>query len=258
AAVGYEAMDNVDASTVRTVKIAIKELGDEIYPDEAVLAEMVAEAHARGFQVAVHAVAERAVAAAVAAFEGALARQPRPDHSFDSAQDKRHRIEHCGLCPPDLARRIGSLGLTVVTQPSFLYHNGDRFLRQVAPQVQPHLYPLRSLAQAGARLAASSDCPVVPPDPIAGIYGAVARRSKGGQRLPGEETLDVHMAVAMHTRDAARAAFLDEERGVIAAGMAADLVLLSADPTTVEAEELAGLRVEMTLSEGRVAWRAGG
>lgn len=247
AAVGYQAMDKVEPGAASTVKVAIKELGDEIYPDEAALAEMVAEAHARGFQVAVHAVEERAIAAAVAAFEGALARRPRPHH---------HRIEHCGLCPPELARRIGALGLTVVTQPAFLYHSGDRYLRQVPPEKQPYLYPLRSLARAGARLAASSDCPVAPPDPLAALYGAVARRSRRGQRLPGAETVDVATALAMHTREAARAAGLDGERGIIAPGLAADLMLLSADPAAIEVDALLELRVEMTMLAGEVAWRA--
>ena len=46
-------------------KIVIKELGGEIHPAEDELAALVAEAHGRGWQVAVHAVEERAVAAAV-------------------------------------------------------------------------------------------------------------------------------------------------------------------------------------------------
>ena len=99
---------------------------------------MVWQAHRRGRQVAVHAIEKRAVAAAVRAIEEALRRRPRRDH--------RHRIEHCGICPPDLAKRIGSLGIAVVSQPSFLYHSGDRYLAQVARDDLPHLYPFGDLA----------------------------------------------------------------------------------------------------------------
>jgi len=227
-------------------KIVIKELGDEIYPAEAELAALVAEVHERGWQVAIHAVEERAVAAAVTAFEVALARRPRGDH--------RHRIEHCGICPPGLARRIGAAGVLVVTQPSFLYYNGERYLRQVPPEKQAYLYPLRSLLAAGARLAAGSDCPVVAPDVIAGLYGAVARRSARGRPLPGAEAVPVEEALAMYTTGAAFSSFAEGERGSISPGRLADLVVLSGDPTACPSAELLALRPEMTVVGGRVAW----
>ncbi len=231
------------------LKIAIKELGEGIHPEEDALGEMVREAHAQGWQVAIHAVEERAVAAATSAFAGAVAHLPREDH--------RHRIEHCGLCPPAVAARIGAAGLVVVSQPAFLYHNGERYLRQVAPQKQAYLYPLRSLQRAGVRLAAGSDCPVVPPDVIPGLYGAVGRRSQGGRLLPGEEALSIGEALAMYTSAAAYASFAEGERGSIAPAKLADLVVLSADPTACPPDELLSLRPEMTIIGGQVVWGVG-
>jgi hypothetical protein len=228
-------------------KIVIKELGDEIHPAEDELAALVAEAHGRGWQVAIHAVEERAVAAAVAAYEAALARRPRADH--------RHRIEHCGLCPPDLVRRIADAGVVVVTQPSFLYYNGERYLRQVPPEKQAHLYPLRSLTRAGVPLAAGSDCPVAAPDVIAGLYGAVARRSAGGRPLPGAEAVGIQEALAMYTTGAAFSSFVEGERGSIGPGRLADLVVLSGDPTACPPADLLALRPEITVVGGRVAWQ---
>jgi predicted amidohydrolase YtcJ len=227
-------------------KIVIKELGDKIFPAEADLAGLVAEAHDRGCQVAVHAVEERAVAAAVAAYEAALSRRRRGDH--------RHRIEHCGICPPDLARRIGAAGVLVVTQPSFLYYNGERYLRQVPPEKHALLYPLRSLLAAGVRLGAGSDCPVVAPDVIAGLYGAVTRRSAAGRPLSGAEAVRVEEALAMYTTGAAFSSFAEGERGSISPGRQADLVVLSGDPTACPPAELLALRPEMTVVGGRVAW----
>jgi len=228
-------------------KIVIKELGDEIHPTEGELAALVAEAHGRGWQVAVHAVEERAVAAAVAAYEAALGQRPCADH--------RHRIEHCGLCPPDLVRRIAAAGVLVVTQPSFLYYNGDRYLRQVPPEKQAYLYPLRSLERAGVSPAAGSDCPVVAPDVIAGLYGAVARRSAGGRPLPGAEAIGIQEALAMYTAGAAFSSFAEGERGSIGLGRLADLVVLSGDPTDCSPADLLALRPEMTIVGGRVAWQ---
>jgi len=228
------------------VKIMIRELGEEIHPEEDALAEMVAQAHAQGWQVSIHAVEERAVAAAAGALSAAMAQRPRRDH--------RHRIEHCGVCPPPLVERIAKAGITVVTQPSFLYYNGDRYLRQVAAQRRPYLYPLRSLLRAGVPLAAGSDCPVVGPEVMPGLYGAVARRSKGGRPIGGEEGIPIEEALALYTTGAAHAAFAESERGSIAAGRLADLVVLSGDPTACPPDELLALRPEMAIVGGQVAW----
>jgi predicted amidohydrolase YtcJ len=229
-------------------KIVIKELGEEIYPEEDALAEMVWQAHAQGWQVSIHAVEERAVAAAAGALSRALAQLPRQNH--------RHRIEHCGVCPPPLVEQIATAGLMVVTQPSFLYYNGDRYLRQVPSQRQPDLYPLRSLLVAGVRLAAGSDCPVVGPEVVAGLYGAVARRSKGGQGVGGEESISIEEALRLYTTAAAYASFAEGERGSIAPAGLADLVVLSDDPMACGAGELLALRAQMTIVGGQVVWSA--
>ncbi len=230
------------------VKIVIKELGEDIYPQEDALAEMVSQAHAQGWQVAIHAVEERAVAAAAGALSRALAQLPRRNH--------RHRIEHCGVCPPPLVERIATAGVMVVTQPSFLYYNGDRYLRQVPPQRQPYLYPLRSLLGAGVRVAGGSDCPVVRPEVVAGLYGAVARRSEGGRVIGGEESISIEEALGLYTTAAAYASFAEGERGSIAPARLADLVVLSGDPMACAPGELLALRPQVTIVGGQVAWRA--
>ena len=230
------------------VKIVIKELGEDIYPEEDALAEMACQAHAQGWQVAIHAVEEQAVAAAAGALARALAQFPRQNH--------RHRIEHCSVCPPPLVERIATTGLMVVTQPSFLYYNGDRYLRQVPAQRQPYLYPLRSLRGAGVRLAAGSDCPVVGPEVVPSLHGAVARRSKDGQPVGGEESISIEEALGLYTTAAAYASFAEGERGSIAPARLADLVVLSGDPTTCPSGELLTLQPQMTVVGGQVVWRA--
>ena len=236
------------------VKIAIKELGDEIVPNDEDLAEMVWQAHGGGRQVAIHAVGQRAVAAAVQAIERALQRLPagrqgpRPDH--------RHRIEHCGLCPPALAERIGRLGIAVVSQPSFLHFNGDLYLARVDRADLPHLYPFARLLRAAVSVAAGSDAPVVTPRPLLSIQTAVTRAGRRGVAVAPLEAVDVEQALRMHTAAAAWAAFQEGERGCLSPGRAADFVLLSNDPTALPADEIADLEVEMTVVGGEVAWPA--
>ncbi len=54
----------------------------------------------------------------------------------------------------------------------------------------------------------------------------------------------------------AYASFAEGERGSIAPGGLADLVVLSGDPMACQPGELAALRPQMTIVGGRVAWRA--
>ncbi len=236
------------------VKLVIAELGEELHPGPEELAETVWRVHQAGRQAAIHAVGEAAVAAAADALAAALRRKPRRDH--------RHRIEHCGVCPPALARRLAALGVLVVTQPSFVYHNGDRYLRQVPEKELPHLYPLRTLLEAGVLVAAGSDAPVAPPGPLAGLVGAVRRLSSGGAAVAPGQAVSVEEALAMHTRAAAYAAFDEPERGSLCAGKRADLVLLSGLRVEragyVLSEKPTGaLTVEMTVVGGEIAWQSG-
>jgi hypothetical protein len=226
------------------VKVVITELGEELHPAPEDLAEMVWRVHQAGRQVAIHAVGEAAVVAAAQALAGALGRRPRRDH--------RHRIEHCGVCPPALARRLATLGVLVVTQPSFVHHNGDRYLRQVPAEDLPHLYPLRTLLDAGVPVAAGSDAPVAPPGALSGLVGAVRRRSSGGAAVAPGQAVSAAQALAMHTRAAAYAAFEEHRRGSLRAGKRADLVLLSGDPLSEPAVE--ALRVETAVLGGQNAW----
>jgi predicted amidohydrolase YtcJ len=203
------------------------------------------QVHRAGRQAAIHAVGEAAVVAATEALSAALRRGPRRNH--------RHRIEHCGVCSPALARRLAELGVVVVTQPSFVYHNGDRYLREVSAEDLPSLYPLRTLLEAGVLVAAGSDAPVVPPGILSGLVGAVRRLSSGGAAVAPDQAVSMEEALAMHTRVAAYAAFEEGERGSLRAGKRADLVLLSADPLSGVPVE--SLNVEMTVIGGEIVWR---
>jgi predicted amidohydrolase YtcJ len=150
---------------------------------------------------------------------------------------------------------LAALGVLVVTQPSFVYHNGDRYLRQVPAEDLPHLYPLRTLLEAGVPVAAGSDAPVAPPGPLSGLMGAVRRLSSGGAAVAPQQAVSVEEALVMHTRAAAYAAFEEGERGSVRAGKRADLVLLSGDP--LSGAPLDALRVEMTVVGGEIVWQRG-
>lgn len=224
------------------VKIMLEELGDALSPDEGELARRVGEAHSAGRQLAVHAVGARAVTAAADAIERALRSQPRTDC--------RHRIEHCSVLPEGLAPRLARLGVIVVSQPSFLYERGERYLRLVPEHEQGTLYAFRTIAQAGVRLGVGSDAPVTAPAPLASVAAAVERTSDGGHAIAPREAVDASEALGWWTAGAAHAAFLERELGGVRAGLRADLALLPAGALGASAGGLRAMAV-------RGLWRRG-
>jgi predicted amidohydrolase YtcJ len=220
----------------------------EVEPEQAELNELALACHQAGFQLAFHAVAENTVAAAVAALEYVNKHSP--------VAGRRHRIEHCGECPPPLLEKIKKLGLVIVTQPSFIYYSGERYLATVAESQLPWLYRIKAPLEKGVVIAASSDAPVVPANPLMGIYAAVARMAESGQVLLPEERITAEQALALYTVNAAYTSFEEKTKGSISPGKLADIVILSDDPTRVPSESIKDIKVEMTIIGGEVVWEA--
>jgi predicted amidohydrolase YtcJ len=216
--------------------------------DQAKLNEVVREVHQAGFQLAFHAVAESEVAVVTEALEYIAQYAP--------VKGRRHRIEHCSECPPHLLERLGKMGVVVVTQPPFIYASGERYLATVPQSQLPWLYRTRSLLESGMVVAGSSDAPVAPENPLLGIYAAVTRRAGSGQVLLPEERISLEQALALYTVNGAYASFEEDIKGSLSPGKLADMVVLSADPLSVEPERIKDIKVEMTIIGGEVVWEA--
>ena len=231
------------------VKIIVHETTGTLSPNQEELNGRVLRIHGAGFQAVLHAIEENAVEAACGAIAHALKLFPRPDH--------RHRIEHGSVCPRPLVKKIAALGITVVAQPPFIYYNGSRYLRTVASPQARHLFPFGTFVEEGVHVAASSDGPVVPPNPMIGVYAAVSRKTDLGEVVLPEEGIPAEKALRMYTAEAARSGFDEMAKGSITPGKLADLVVLSADPTAVPADEIKEIEVEMTLINGEIVWEKG-
>ncbi len=228
------------------VKLVLGQPRGVLEPPPEELNRRILFLHRSGFQAAIHAIEEKEIEAVVKALERAQELFPR--------SEARHRLEHCSECPPGLARRLKQVGAVVVSHPAFVYYNGDKYLAEVPRPKLPWLYPFRLLWENGLKLAAGSDSPAVPPNPFSSIYSAVTRRTRSGQLLSPEQTISVRRALWMHTLGGAYAAFEEERQGSIVVGKLADLVILSANPLEVSAEELEKIQVEKTILAGKVVW----
>ena len=231
---------------VNGVKLVLDETTGWLYPSQSELTEIVLQIHQSGLQAAIHAIEENAIESACSAIEYVLKRVPRSDH--------RHRIEHCSVCPSALSKWIASLGIMVVTQPPFIFYNGARYLKTVPRPQLDHLYPLRTLMKKGVRVAGSSDCPIVSPNPLIGIYSAISRTSEMGEIVSEKEATTPMEALRLYTDYAAKAGFEERVKGSITPGKFADLVVLSGDPTTLPPDQIKDVEVEMTILDGKVVW----
>jgi predicted amidohydrolase YtcJ len=206
--------------------------------DASDLIGTMVEGHAAGWQLAVHAIGDRALDVALDGIERAQRARPRPG--------ARHRVEHAGLVRPDQLRRMAALGVTAVIQPTFLHAYG--------PERAAFLYRGRSFLDAAVRIAGSSDRPVADGAPLRAIAFMADRRSCSGQVIgPGEE-LTVTEALEAYTVHAAWACRSEQWIGSITPGKQADFVVLAEDPRRVPVERIPGIEIRATLVGGETAY----
>jgi len=207
-------------------------------------------ADAAGLQVFVHAIGDRAIREQLDIFER-VARE-------NGARDRRFRIEHAQhIAPADLAR-FGALGVIASMQPYHAIDDGRWADRVIGEERAKGTYAFKSLLDAGATVAFGSDWFVAPPTPLEGIYAAVTRRTLDGAHdpagwVPGER-ITVEQALRAYTRSAAFAGFDEGQRGMLQAGMLADLVMIDRDLTRIPAPEIREARILLTMVGGKVVF----
>ncbi|MEM3018485.1 MAG: amidohydrolase [Candidatus Bathyarchaeia archaeon] len=250
--VGLEAFEQggIEESRIHSVslggvKILIHRASGRFSPEPERLIRGVEKVHKSGLQLAIHAIEEAEIALALEALEHATRKDPKPH---------RHRLEHCSLCSEKLLGRIRSLGPVVVSQPAFLYLNGDRYWETIPEPDRPSLYRLRSFLESGIRLAVGSDFPVGHPNPMLSIYACLSRKSRGGKLLEGSERIGLEQAVAIHTVCAAFACFEEQKRGSVEPGKAADLVLLNENIEGLSIEEIKDVTPKLTILGGEIVY----
>ena len=210
------------------------------YP-QAELNELTERAHRQGLTVAIHAIGNRGIAAALGAI--AHTRAAVPDG------EARIRIDHFFWGVDADVARVKELGAAVVTQPVGVWQYGDRMLAAGRPP-QFLNYPIGQLRAAGVTVAGSSDAPCFALPPLWGIGAAVERRTIGGVPFSPEQAASVEEAIRAYTLGAAWAGGTDDIEGSITPGKLANLVVLAEDPTAVPPARIRDIAVEETWVDG--------
>jgi predicted amidohydrolase YtcJ len=201
-----------------------------------------------GFQVAVHAIGDRANRIAIDVLSRLEARHP----------GSRPRVEHAQLLGLEELNKLATGRLVVSMQPTHATSDMGWVEARVGPRRLLGAYAWKSVLQVGAPLAFGSDFPVEDPSPLLGLYAARTRQDadgkpaqgwRPGERVTGEE------ALRAFTTGAAYAAFAEDARGRLSPGMDADFTVLSVDPVEAPAKELLTAKVLLTVVGGRPVYQ---
>lgn len=201
-------------------------------------------AHRAGWQLAVHAIGDAALDLVMDIVEEAQALLPRPD--------ARHRIEHVSVANDAQLARMARLGLVAVPQGRFITELGDGAQAAMGPDRAGLTYRVKGLLDAGLVLPASTDAPVVAPDPLLNIHDLVNRRTRSGASFGPDERITVDQAVHAYTVGSAHAVHEEHRKGTLAPGMLADFVTLSDDLYAVPVETIRDVTVTSTVVGGRI------
>src|SRR5688572_16881282 len=208
-------------------------------------------ADAAGLHVIIHAIGDRANRVLLDVYERVARESAQPD------RDRRFRIEHAQhLASPEIPR-FARLGVIASMQPYHAIDDGRWAEKVIGPERARGTYAFRSLLDARARLAFGSDWFVAPPTPLEGIYAAVTRRTLDDRNPNGwvpQQKITVEEALRAYTTGSAYAEFMEGEKGMLARGMLADMVLIDRDLTTIPPETIRDARVTMTMVGGRIVF----
>ncbi|MEB4614792.1 amidohydrolase [Leucobacter sp. M11] len=209
--------------------------------------ETVRRYTAAGFQIATHAIGDRAIGETITAYlASGVAAAGRPPH----------RIEHVEcLADPDLAR-MAEHGITASLQMLHMQwrlpEGADAWATRLGPERAAKAWPAGSIVGARVPLALGSDWPVADLDARLGLAWAVLRRTPGDPDAPvfePHERLTPEQALMGYTRAAALAQG-DDDLGLIAPGARADLAIWASDPSRATGDELISIPVTATYLDG--------
>jgi predicted amidohydrolase YtcJ len=219
-----------------------------LHMDEAKLAPMAIDRDRAGFQLAFHAIGDRANHVALDTFAAvAAANGPR---------DRRDRVEHAQVVAPEDFARFGTLDIVASMQPSHLLDDERWASDRLGPERSRGAYAWRTMEQHNVPLAFGTDHPVEPLNPLRGIYACVTRElPQGSASWQPQESLPIKDCLRAYTAGSAYAEFEEKRKGTIAPGMFADLVAYAADLNKIPARDLLTTKAKMTIAGGRIVYQ---
>jgi predicted amidohydrolase YtcJ len=192
------------------------------------LIEWVSKYHKAGYQMAIHGNGDAAIDDIIDAFALAQAE--------NYVADPRVILIHAQMAREDQLLRMKELGITPSFFSAHTYYWGDRH-RDIfmGPERAARMSPTKSALDLDLPFSIHLDAPIVPMDPLLGVWATVNRLSTSGKIIGVEQRVSVMQALRATTIDAAWQIFKEDQIGSIEAGKFADLVVLDQNPLDVPA-----------------------
>ncbi|PWK73836.1 amidohydrolase [Aminobacter sp. AP02] len=203
--------------------------GVQILSDDK-LEKLVAEHHAQGYQLACHAIGDRAIGQLITAYEKALAAVPDAD--------RRHRIEHCGFSTEAQHKRMLAAGIYPCPQQAFIYDFGDSYISVLGEERALSSYPLKTWVDLGFKPGTGSDSPVCLPNPFPNLYSMVTRKTWKGTVMDAGQRVPMDKALQAYTEHGAFSQKAETIKGRIVAGQLADIAVFSRNLLDASPEEI--------------------
>ena len=230
--------------------------------DIANVKEIAEHALSNGYQVCTHAIGDRANREVLNAyFEGEISaiKNGHDGWGFSSIlRQARFRVEHAQLLAPEDISRFALYGVIPSMQPRHATSDMRWVVARVGQDRAKGAYAWQSLTESGAPIAAGSDFPVEPHEPLLGFYAAVTRQNADGYPEGGwmpDERLTRQQALRAFTINAAHAAFEEDRKGTLEPGKLADFVVLDTDIMTCEPAAILEASVLTTVLGGAVVFQ---
>ena len=218
----------------------------QVFHDAEELVERVRRVTEAGYQVAVHAIGDRANRMVLDAYE--MASTEREDGKL-----WRPRIEHAQVIAASDIGRFAELGILALMQPTHATSDMPWAAARLGGLRVQGAYAWQTLLQTGAVVALGSDFPVENVNPLWGLHAAMTRTDAENHPAGGwgpEERLSPSQALEGFTRSAAFAVGMEADLGTLERGKWADFVVLDVDPLRDSPAKLRESRVWMTVVGG--------
>ncbi len=203
-----------------------------------------------GWQIACHAIGDKANHMVLDAVEKMM--------KAHGERDRRFRIEHAQVVPPDDLLRYKQLQVIASVQPSHCIDDMRWAEKRIGRERCRYAYQWKSFLDAGVRIAFGTDWYVEPLNPMLGLYAAVTRQTPEGSPPGGwfpEQRLTLEEAIRLYTLGSAFAAFEEDIKGSIEEGKLADMVVLSTNLFKVPLPKILDTKVEITLLGGKIIYQ---
>lgn len=212
---------------------------------------MIVERDKEGWQIALHAIGDRANRMALEGFAEAGRMHP-----YATSWPKRHRIEHAQVVVPSDFKRFAELGIIASMQPSHAITDQRWADSRLGEYRVLGAYSWHLMRSYAVHVPFGTDFPVESIDPYRTLFAAVARQEEDGKPDGGwqpQERLSMAEAIRCHTYESAYAEFAEKEKGTIEAGKLADLVVHSKDLLTIAPKEILTTRPVYLIFNGNLS-----